>query len=61
MAATPSGHLTFLTTEFDRPFTPAGFGNWFRDQCPLYVRIQGKADISQGLPNNRRFMWQLGT
>jgi integrase/recombinase XerD len=33
MAATPSGHLTFLTTEFGRPFTPAGFGNWFRDQC----------------------------
>jgi integrase/recombinase XerD len=25
--------LTFLTTEFGRPFTPAGFGNWFRDQC----------------------------
>ncbi len=33
MAATPSGHLTFLVTEFGRPFTPAGFGNWFRDQC----------------------------
>ena len=33
IAATPSGHLTFLVTEFGRPFTPAGFGNWFRDQC----------------------------
>jgi integrase len=33
IAAAPSGHLTFLTTEFGRPFTPAGFGNWFRDQC----------------------------
>jgi integrase len=31
--AAPSGHLSFLTTEFGRPFTPAGFGNWFRDQC----------------------------
>ena len=31
--ATPSGHLTFLVTEFGRAFTPAGFGNWFRDQC----------------------------
>lgn len=31
--ATPSGHLTFLTTAFGKPFTPAGFGNWFRDQC----------------------------
>jgi integrase/recombinase XerD len=33
IAARPSGHLTFLVTEFGRPFTPAGFGNWFRDQC----------------------------
>jgi integrase len=31
--ATPSGHLTFLITELDRPFTAAGFGNWFRDRC----------------------------
>jgi len=33
IAAMPSGHLTFMITEFGRPFTPAGFGNWFRDQC----------------------------
>jgi hypothetical protein len=25
--------LTFLTTEQGKPFTPAGFGNWFRDRC----------------------------
>jgi len=25
--------LTFLVTERGQPFTPAGFGNWFRDQC----------------------------
>jgi integrase len=31
--ATPSGHLTFLVTEFGGPFAVAGFGNWFRDQC----------------------------
>lgn len=31
--ATPSHHLTFLVTEFGKPFTAAGFGNWFRDQC----------------------------
>jgi integrase len=31
--ATSSGHLTFLTTAFGKPFTVAGFGNWFRDQC----------------------------
>jgi integrase len=31
--ATPSGHMTFLITEFGKPFTAAGFGNWFRVQC----------------------------
>jgi hypothetical protein len=31
--ATPSGHLTFLVTEHGKPFTAAGFGNWFRDMC----------------------------
>ena len=28
-------HLTFLVTEFGKPFTAAGFGNWFREQCDL--------------------------
>ena len=28
---TPRDHLTFLTTRYDRPFSPAGFGNAFRD------------------------------
>ena len=27
------GHLTFLVTEQGKPFTAAGFGNWFRDRC----------------------------
>jgi integrase len=31
--ATASGHLTFLATDFGRPFTAAGFGGWFRDRC----------------------------
>ncbi|MGE5515117.1 MAG: tyrosine-type recombinase/integrase [Bacteroidota bacterium] len=31
--ATPSGHLSFLVTEFDKPFTADGFGNWFRKRC----------------------------
>ena len=31
--ATPSGHLTYITTVFGKPFTPAGFGNWFRRRC----------------------------
>jgi integrase/recombinase XerD len=33
IAATPSAHLTFLVTEQGRPFTPAGFGNKFREWC----------------------------
>jgi integrase len=34
IAATPMiGVKTFLVTEFGKPFTPAGFGNWFRNRC----------------------------
>jgi integrase len=31
--ATPSRHLTFLTTEAGEPFTAPGFGNWMRERC----------------------------
>ena len=31
--ATPSGNLSFLVTQFGKPFTGAGFGNWFRRRC----------------------------
>jgi len=31
--ASPCGDLTFLVTEFNRPFTSNGFGNWFRKRC----------------------------
>ena len=31
--ASPSGHLTYLVTEFGKPFTANGFGNWFRKRC----------------------------
>ncbi len=31
--AAPSGHLTFLTTAYGKPFSAAGFGNYFREQC----------------------------
>jgi len=27
------GTTTFLVTEYGRPFTAAGFGGWFREQC----------------------------
>ena len=33
--ATPSGHLTFLVTEFGKPVAVARFGNWFREQCDM--------------------------
>jgi integrase len=33
IAASPCGDMTFLTTEFGRPFTSAGFGNKFRYRC----------------------------
>jgi integrase len=34
IAATPMiGVKTFLVTEYGKPFTRAGFGNWFRDRC----------------------------
>jgi integrase len=31
--ATPSGHLTFLVTGHGKPYSSAGFGNWFREVC----------------------------
>jgi integrase len=31
--ASPSGHMTYLVTEFGKPFTAAGFGNWFGERC----------------------------
>jgi integrase len=33
LAQSPTGDLTFLVTEHKKPFTAAGFGNWFRDRC----------------------------
>jgi integrase len=35
IAASASDHLAFLTTQFGRPFTANGFGNWFREQCDM--------------------------
>lgn len=33
LSETPRDNLTFLTTAYGKPFTAAGFGNWFRDRC----------------------------
>jgi integrase len=40
--ATPCGDLTFLMNEWGRPFTDAGFGNWFRDRC-IEAGVPGRA------------------
>jgi integrase len=33
LEATPSAHLTFLTTKEGKPFSAPGFTNWFREMC----------------------------
>jgi integrase len=33
LAQVPPGQLTFLQTQYGEPFTPAGFGNWFRERA----------------------------
>jgi hypothetical protein len=33
MDATDLGNLTFFVTEFGKPFSAEGFGNWFKDRC----------------------------
>jgi integrase len=34
IAATPMiGVKTYLVTDYGKPFTPAGFGNWLRERC----------------------------
>lgn len=38
----PCGSVTFLVTEPGKPFTPAGFGNWFRDRC-IEAGVPGRA------------------
>jgi integrase len=35
IAEMPTDDLTFLTAQSGEPFTAAGFGNWFREQCNL--------------------------
>ncbi len=35
MEGAAAQHLTYLVTEYGKPFTPPGFGNWFRQRCDL--------------------------
>jgi integrase len=40
--ASPCGEMTFLVNDLRRPFTDAGFGNWFRDRC-VEAGVPGRA------------------
>ena len=40
--ASPTGELIFLVNDLGRPFTDAGFGNWFRDRC-VEAGVPGRA------------------
>jgi integrase len=42
MAGFDFEHLTFLTTTHSRPFTDAGFGNWFAKKC-IAAGVPGRA------------------
>lgn len=42
IAESPCGSMTFLETEYGKPFTPAGFGNWFGERCGE-AGIEGRA------------------
>lgn len=42
IAQSPTGDLTFLVTEYGKPFTAAGFGNWFADRCDE-AGVKGRA------------------
>src|SRR6266536_717786 len=42
--AVPQDQLTFLTTQYGRPFTDTGFTNWFKKECR-----------KAGLPGNANF------
>lgn len=33
--AAPKDQLTFLQTQYDKPYTPAGFGNWFGERAQM--------------------------
>ena len=47
--ASPCGSLTFIETEFGKPHTTKGLGNWFADQC-LLADVPGRA---HGLRHDR--------
>lgn len=53
----PKGQVTFVVTEFGRPFTSAGFGNWFHDR----VAEAGLTDKKLSAHGLRKGLLTLGT
>lgn len=45
LEALPRRNMTFLLTEYGKPFTPDGFGNWFRDRV-------SEAELPKGLSSH---------
>ncbi len=42
IAKSPTGQFTYLATERRKPFSAAGFGNWFKDRC-VEANVPGSA------------------
>jgi integrase len=42
LEASPCGSLTFIETEFGKPHTTKGLGNWFADRC-IEAKVPGRA------------------
>lgn len=67
--AATTGQMTFLMTAFGKPYTPAGFGNWFRrrcdeaglDDCSAHgLRKAGAALAAEGGATERQLMAVFG-
>lgn len=47
--ALPQKNMTFLLTEYGKPFAVAGFGNWFRDRVAEVKDADGNRLLPEGL------------
>jgi integrase len=45
----PQGDLTYLLTTFGKPYSAAGFGNWFREVVDAVPTLKGKGLSAHGL------------
>jgi hypothetical protein len=54
------GHLTFLVTAHGKPFSAAGFGNWFRDVCNEAGRPKRCTCCGGRRARNGNRNWQIG-